>query len=578
MLYCTQCGKANAENANFCFSCGQPMVHKNAETQKDSSDSEKSISSADTPALMVAAQPEAGKSSSYNFIAKHWRGEYSLGVAYWLFGFLIAIFVAVLSFVFEAMGDSLNLSGRAYGFLILIYYAVIVGVSLWQIVGVIRSASAHTSRGGKQLWATLALLMVCLGAFRLFASFIVDGLPLVREGVNMIRGADNIPDYSLRLMRNDTELEMAGGIPIGTTEAVRKILDSYPSIRVIHLNSTGGRIVEANKLAILISMRQLITYTRTSCVSACTIAFLAGRERYLGEQGRIGFHSASIGGVTGSDELNVNSSFKAALSRVGASPSFITKATATSPQDIWFPDTEQLKQQNIITAVVDSSQFGLSGVTEWRDANAIEQSLLKQPVFSALSNYDSDNYLKLKKVVVEGVQHGRSSAEIQGEIQVLISSQIVPKYLVRAPDQALIRYWRSQVAEMNFFVGADPKGCVAFIGLDSTYSKFKLNAMIPKELAGEDLAALADVIKQTAANPVQPKPISIYQKELEAVFLAMMKKSRRSVEVVANPDRFLSDPAAVCSGLILMYDTILTLKDPKVVGGLLRSLAQEAEL
>ncbi|WP_410480826.1 zinc-ribbon domain-containing protein [Pseudomonas plecoglossicida] len=578
MLYCTQCGKANAENANFCFSCGQPMVHKNAETQKDSSDSEKSISSADTPALIVTAQPESGKSSSYNFIAKHWRGEYSLGIAYWLFGFLIAIFIAVLSFVVGELGNSPNLGGRAYGFLILIYYAVVIVVSVWQIVGVIRSASAHSSRGGKQFWAAVAMLMVCLGAFRLFASFIVDGLPLIREGLNMVRGEDNIPEYSLRLMRNDTELELAGGIPIGTTEAVRKMLDSNPAVRVIHLNSTGGRIAEANKLAILISRRQLITYTRTSCVSACTIAFLAGRERYLGEQGRIGFHSASIGGVTGSDELNVNASFKAALSRVGASPGFITKATTTTPQDIWFPNAEQLKQQNVITASVDSSQFGLSGITEWRDANNIEQSLLKQPVFYALSKYDLDGYSKLRKVLIDGVQRGRSSAEIQADIQALISGSVVQNYLLRAPDQALIRYWRSQIAEMKFFSSTNPKACIAFIGLSSQYSKIELTALIPKDLASEDLAALTEVIKQTASNSTQAKPLSSYQKVLEGVFIAMIKSNRRSVEVVANPEKFISDPAAVCDGMILMYDTILSMKDPKVAGGLLRSLAQEARL
>lgn len=554
------------------------MVHKNAETQKYSSDSEKSISSADTPALMVAAQPEAGKSRSYNFIAKHWRGEYSLGVAYWLFGFLIAIFIAVLSFVVGELGNSPNLGGRAYGFLILIYYAVVVIVSVWQIVGVIRSASAHSSRGGKQFWAAVAMFMVCLGAFRLFASFIVDGLPLIREGLNMVRGEDNIPEYSLRLMRNDTELELAGGIPIGTTEAVRKMLDSNPAVRVIHLNSTGGRIAEANKLAILISRRQLITYTRTSCVSACTIAFLAGRERYLGEQGRIGFHSASIGGVTGSDELNVNASFKAALSRVGASPGFINKATTTTPQDIWFPNTEQLKQQNVITASVDSSQFGLSGIAEWRDATNIEQSLLKQPVFYALSKYDLDGYSKLKKVIVDGVQRGRSSAEIQTDIQALISGSIAQNYLLRAPDQALIRYWRSQIAEMKFFGSTNPKACIAFIGLSSQYSKIELTALIPKDLANEDLAALTEVIKQTASNPTQTKPLSSYQKELEGVFIAMIKSNRRSVEVVANPEKFISDPSAVCGGMILMYDTILSMQDPKVAGGLLRSLAQEARL
>lgn len=221
--------------------------------------------------------------------------------------------------------------------------------------------------------------MIFIGAIRLFYSFSVDGIPLIREGVDMVRGKDDIPPYSLRLMRNNTELELAGGIPFGTTDAVRSLLDSAPTVRVIHLNSVGGRIAEASTLANLITQRQLITYTRTSCSSACALAFLAGKERYLGEQGRIGFHSASLKGSTGSDELNVNASFRQALFRVGASQQFVMKAITTSPQNMWFPTTEELKQQKIITSVVDSSTYGLSGISNWRDAHAIEQSLMTVP-------------------------------------------------------------------------------------------------------------------------------------------------------------------------------------------------------
>lgn len=45
-----------------------------------------------------------------------------------------------------------------------------------------------------------------------------------------------------------TELELAGGMPFGTTDAVKKFLDAAPAVQVIHLNSQGGRINEAYKL------------------------------------------------------------------------------------------------------------------------------------------------------------------------------------------------------------------------------------------------------------------------------------------------------------------------------------------
>lgn len=280
-LYCTKCGTANATDANYCFNCGQPITNLQANISRV----EELIQTEEPPptgesrpiaayAPQAAGPPSAKPSRSYNFIAKHWRGGYSLGISYWLFGFLVGIFITMMDIALSHFSDAMNLNTQNQGFLILVYYIVTIMAAVWQIVGVLRSASAHVSRGGKYSWAVTAQVLVCLGAFQLFVSFIVNGVPLIREGFDMIRGTDNIPPYSLRLLRNNTELEVSGGMPIGTTDAVRNMLDSLPAVRVIHLNSVGGRIVEANKLAGLISQHQLITYTSTSCTSACALAFI----------------------------------------------------------------------------------------------------------------------------------------------------------------------------------------------------------------------------------------------------------------------------------------------------------------
>ena len=576
-LYCTKCGTANATDSNFCYKCGQ-SISKEHVTEgsgdewippKEQAAAVEQQGSDDQAAPTKVAQPKLS-----NFIAKHWRGEYSLGVSYWLFGLVVTLLLTAMS----SLSDVLNLGDQMQGAAILALYIFVLAVSVWQIVGITRSASAHTSRGGKRVWATAANLIIFIGAIRLLHSFAVDGIPLIRESIDMVRGVDDIPAYSLRFMRNNTELELAGGIPFGTTDAVRALLDSAPTVRVIHLNSVGGRIAEANKLASLISQRKLITYTPTSCSSACALAFLAGQERYIGEQGRIGFHSASLGGSTGSNELNVNASFRDALHRVGASQQFVSKATTTSPQDMWFPAKDELKQQKIITSVVDSRYFGLSGVTGWRDFHSIEETLLKVPFYAALSTYDVDNYTKLRKLMIDGVQSGHSVIEIRANIQKLIADSMMPNYLQRAPDEALIRYWRSQIAEMKFYGRTNPGYCVSFMGLDNKTSVVEIAAKLPKDLADEDLAALTEVVKQTATNPVKGTSFKSYEKDFNGVMLTMMANNRRSVEVIASPEKFLNEPSTLCNGMILMYDTILSLPDTKKAAGMLRSMAQEAKL
>ncbi|MGE8066190.1 zinc-ribbon domain-containing protein [Pseudomonas sp. NPDC089569] len=582
-FYCTKCGTSNAADANYCFKCGQPVTKAQATdgltegfSQTDQSPPGPENFQGNDPVFQGATAKQSREPRSYNFIAKHWRGGYSLGIAYWLFGFLLAAFLGLLSVTFVALSDSLHLRTQQQGTLLLAFCAFYLAASIWQLVGVMRSASAHVSRGGKRFWAVTAQVMVCLGALRLLSGFFINDLPLIREGIDMVSGTDKVPPYSLRLMRNNTELEVSGGIPIGTTDAVRNILDTSPTVRVIYLNSAGGRVAEADKLASLIADRKLITYTRTSCASACALAFLAGRERYIGEQGQIGFHSASVNGARVSDDLNVNASFKKALTRVGATSQFILKATSTSPSDMWFPTVDELTQQNIITSVVDSRYYGLSGVSDWRDANSIEKSLLLSPVYAALSTYDASNYAKLRKTVVDGVQAGRSMAEVQSDIHVLISTSIVPSYLNRAPDQALIRYWRSQVEEMKYLGRTNADQCVAFIGLNNKIPTPDLMSKVPKDLTNEDLAALTDVIKQTAANPMKAQPFSTYTKEFQGILLAMMKKDRRSVEVISAPEKFSHDPAIACASTIMLYDAILSMNDAKKAAGLLRSMAQES--
>ncbi|PTQ69140.1 hypothetical protein [Pseudomonas sp. GV071] len=574
-FYCTKCTAENAAGAGFCFSCGQSSALTHAGITEEFVLPDEPVAyeqSRDTFAV-----PPPSPTRSRGFIAKHWRGGYSLGVAYWVFGTLLTLLSLGVALFLRAVIDQLSLSAAVLGTLNLLFYGFFVALSVWQIVGIVRSASAHVSRGGKQFWAALATVMVCVAILRGVVSFISDGVPVIRDAVHMITGTDSIAPYALRLMRDDTELELAGGIPIGTADAVKKILDSAPGVRIIHLNSVGGRITEGDKLARLIAERGLITYTPDTCASACALAYLAGRERYLGEKGKIGFHSASVNGERGSAALDVNASFRKALYAAGATTKFVEKVIATSPHDMWYPSPDELKQQHIITAVVDSRRFGLSGIAGWQDASVIERSILKVPVFAAMSTYDPPAYAKLKAMMIEGVKRGRSMDELHTELQAKFLDSILPAYLSRAPDQALLRYWRSQIAELRYLNKTSAGDCMSFLGLDTNAPKTDLIAKLPKELTQEDLAALTVVIQKSGENPVKAKPLSAYAKELQGVLAATTAKDRDAVKVISDPQKFAKNPAKVCSSMILLYDNILALKDPSKSAGILRGMALEEE-
>src|SRR6185503_17987029 len=110
-------------------------------------------------------------------------------------------------------------------------------------------------------------------------------------------GRDSIGRYDLRVLRDATELEVRGAIAFGLTDQVRAALDASPSIRLVHLNSNGGRLSEARKLRDLIAERGLTTFTATGCLSACTIAYAAGKTRLIGREAALGFHRYAFPGI-----------------------------------------------------------------------------------------------------------------------------------------------------------------------------------------------------------------------------------------------------------------------------------------
>ena len=108
----------------------------------------------------VPPLPEPG------FIVKHWRGDYPLALSYWVFGSLLTLIVLAVSKLFEAVLLASDLGPRAHGTLILVVYISSVTITVWQFVGIWRSAGKHSDRGGKHFWAGAAKLMVIIAVLR----------------------------------------------------------------------------------------------------------------------------------------------------------------------------------------------------------------------------------------------------------------------------------------------------------------------------------------------------------------------------------------------------------------------------
>lgn len=568
-MFCTKCGTNISTDAHYCYSCGTVVPEVAPLPSEPPNFAEDSNLSDSTPGL------NRSPGRNPNLLVKHWRGDYSLGVSYWVIGNLSTFVVVVITTLIGSSTGLSELGPKASGAAILAIYGFAVIATFWQLGGIWRSADKHTQKGGKAFWAGFAKLMVVIGLLRFAADFTTVGLPLISEGAKMLVGVDDTPPYQIRLLREGTELELAGGMPFGTNDAIKKFLDATPAIQVLHLNSQGGRMAEAYLLYKTIKERNLSTFTSADCVSACSIAFLAGKERYLGESGRLGFHSVRVGELSGQVNTELNGEVRQTLQTHGVPKNFIDRALSTSPKDMWYPSKDELLRAKIIDSVVDSRYFGLSGVTQWRDAHKIESELLTLPIYSALAQYDQKNYAKLRNILVSGIQKGRAQIEIQNDVRSILMNQLIPTYLKKAPDGALIRYWRSQVAEMQHLANLDPQHCADFVYPQYAKTALDLERLLPKELQIEDLNALAAVVKGVATNPQGNGSSPRVEADIEAIGVKVKQKFPSALEVLTTPDNYKDAPVALCMAYTVVFSEVLALPSSSQSGAVLRYLGSE---
>ena len=568
-VFCTNCGVNNSNEAHYCYNCGTSL------SQTAPLSSELSHSTEATKATDPAQQSVQAHIREPNFLVKHWRGDYSLAFSYWIIGTVLTLIVFAMISAVGSSSRMHELGAKGAGAVILVFYCFAILLTIWQVAGIWRSADKHRLRGGNPFWAGVAKVMVVLGLIRAAGDFTTQGIPLLSEGAKLAAGIDNTPPHQIRILRDGTELELAGGMPFGTTEAVKKFLDAAPAVQVIHLNSQGGRMNEAYQLYKTIKDRNLSTYTSADCVSACSLAFLAGRERYLGESGRLGFHSTSIGELGGDVVNELNDDVRQTLQAHGVPNDFINRALSTSPNDMWYPSQQELVEAKVIDSVVDSRYFGLSGVTQWRDAHKIESQLLAIPLYSALAQYDQQNYARLRDILVSGIQKGRPLIETQTEIRAIVVGQLIGAYLKKAPDEDLIRYWHSQLAEMKHLAKLSPQHCADFAFPQFANSAQDLQRLLPKSLLTEDMEALAAVIKGVATNPqgygLSPK----IQKDFDAAVLRVTRAYPWALDVVRSPAHYKDDPDSLCTATIALFSEVLAIPSSNRSGAVLRYMLGE---
>ena len=213
-----------------------------------------------------------------SYFIKHWRGKLSLGISYWINNVLLNLFFLIITTYALDYIDFTTGTIIAPMVMICIWILAFL-LTVWSLVGLWRSTNDNISS-----WSAVVKFLVIIGWMQSFVYFVNSGIPQVTEYTKIVFGINKIGDYHLKVLNDGKELEISGDINFGLTNEVKKYFMQYPNIKVIHLNSRGGMLNEAKKLADYLKPKDLITYSTTYCQSACVDIFLAGKYRYLNKK------------------------------------------------------------------------------------------------------------------------------------------------------------------------------------------------------------------------------------------------------------------------------------------------------
>lgn len=344
----------------------------------------------------------------------------------------------------------------------------------------------------------------------------------------------------------------------GLTKDFEVVAKANARLRVVHLDSVGGRLGEGRKLFQLIRARGLDTYVSARCLSACTLAFAGGRQRYLLRGAVLGFHR---GAFPGAREDTFDAIQNEVFTAANFDEKFIRRALSTPNADAWYPPQDILVPSHVITGLVNGDVFAVSGL----GANITRQTLADKiareaSVFEAIrqrfpAEFDSivDAYLGN---ILKGSTRSETVERVRGTVATLVMS-----LLPTADDDVIIDYNKVLVEQYNTLYGANPSACYAYASAKGTAN---VSETFSRETQKRELDLEARVV-QTAApgKTVRPADIDAIYETLRKAMLARGDVTLSDISLLGAENLYSSKHAPYCRAVIAFLREIGNLPPPE---------------
>jgi hypothetical protein len=484
-----------------------------------------------------------------NYLVRHWRGDLPLGISYWVNGAILGSIVpGLLLGALIALQSDDSGSLRAVALVQFLLIVVSVLVPIWSTIGIWRSSRKHVARGGKAFWAGAAQVAAVFGLLSLLGNLTTHNIGRqALESAQIAMGHDPLPIVKVTVAPNGQSVRLTGALGMGSAERVRTVLAATPRVRVIELDSVGGRLFEAKSIASDLARRNLNTYVAGVCMSACTMVFLAGKERAATPNARIGFHRASFGGESVDGDADA---MLADYRKAGISKAFIERVKNTPSDSMWFPTQGELAANGITTrssmggeTATDLSSAGLSSAADMRRA------FDKQDVWRTVERRYPGSTARAADAAWQAHLRGANDNDVEAAGREVISA-LMPKALSEAPAVVLNSFLELSTVELTAALTVSEQTCQSLLA-----GKLDIRATLPAPVVAKD-AAFTKLLFESA--PQGSDATWSREAGAEAIKAAMDRLPTEHLQVLRE-----HNGSTPCPVLIEFYKAVAALPQPQ---------------
>ncbi len=182
----------------------------------------------------------------WNYFKRHWRGELPLAISFWINFIMVNLLIQLIITWYNDTCPIKNPVTAARVTIIVHVFRYFI-VYPWQIIGAWRSCIHHISKYGKYFWSRIVQALVVIGVIAT-CGIISSSWPLYEGFYKIGFMKDKYADYTLKMVKDNSIIHLQGGLGFGVSRDVRDLLERYPFVDGIILDTSGGRIYEGREL------------------------------------------------------------------------------------------------------------------------------------------------------------------------------------------------------------------------------------------------------------------------------------------------------------------------------------------